>query len=89
MAINLYLSFQKLAFGLPIGSRPMLLLGVLLLFTGFQFISLGLLGEMQARIYHESQQKPIYSVRRILGEKRAGVPGRADFEKSTITWGVA
>ena len=66
MAINLYLSFQKLVLDLPIGGRPLLLLGVLLLFTGFQFISFGLLGEMLARIYHESQKKPIYSVRRIV-----------------------
>ena len=65
-AINLYLSFQKLVMGMAIGTRPLLLLGVLLLFTGFQFMSMGLLGEMLARIYHESQQKPIYSIRRIV-----------------------
>ncbi len=65
-AINLYLSFQKLVMGMAIGNRPLLLLGVLLLFTGFQFMSMGLLGEMLARIYHESQQKPIYSIRRIV-----------------------
>ena len=70
MAINLYLSFQKLVLGLPIGNRPLLLLGVLLLFTGFQFMSMGLLGEMLARIYHESQQKPIYAIRRV---QRGGV----------------
>ncbi len=66
MAVNLYLTFQKLVLGMAIGNRPLLLLGVLLLFTGFQFMSMGLLGEMLARIYHESQQKPIYSIRRIL-----------------------
>lgn len=66
IAINLYLSFQKLVMGMAIGGRPLLLLGVLLLFTGFQFMSMGLLGEMLARIYHESQQKPIYSIRRVV-----------------------
>ena len=66
MVINLYLSFQKLVLGMAIGNRPLLLLGVLLLFTGFQFMSMGLLGEMLARIYHESQQKPIYAIRRIV-----------------------
>ena len=70
MAINLHLSFQKLALGMAIGNRPLLLLGVMLTFTGFQFLSLGLLGEMLARIYYESQQKPIYSVRRILSGAR-------------------
>jgi hypothetical protein len=33
---------------------------------GLQFISLGLLGEMQARTYHESQGKPIYAIRKVI-----------------------
>lgn len=36
--------------GESIGSRPLLLLGVLLLVVGFQFISLGLLGEMVLKL---------------------------------------
>ncbi len=36
--------------GEPIGRRPLLLLGVLLLVVGFQFISLGLLGEMLLKL---------------------------------------
>jgi hypothetical protein len=28
-----------------------------------QFVSLGLIGEMVARTYHESQQKPIYLIK--------------------------
>jgi hypothetical protein len=39
---------------------------VLLIFTGMQFITLGLLGEMLARTYHESQDKPPYVIREIL-----------------------
>jgi glycosyltransferase involved in cell wall biosynthesis len=45
--------------------QPLLLLGILLIFTGFQLVTLGLLAEMQARTYHESQNKPIYAVREI------------------------
>ena len=37
-----------------------------LIFMGMQFISMGLLAEMQARTYHESQGKPIYVVRESL-----------------------
>ena len=44
----------------------MLLLAVLLILIGFQFISMGLLGEMLARTYHESQDKPIYVIKEIL-----------------------
>ncbi len=42
------------------------LLGILLVFTGVQLVTLGLLAEMQARTYHESQDKPIYVIRQVL-----------------------
>src|SRR3954468_9060063 len=45
---------------------PLLLLGILLIFTGFQLVTLGLLAELQVRTYHESQDKAIYVVREIL-----------------------
>ena len=45
---------------------PLLLLGILLIFTGFQLVTLGLLAELQVRTYHESQNKPIYVIREIL-----------------------
>jgi glycosyltransferase involved in cell wall biosynthesis len=49
-----------------IADRPLLLFGILLASTGVQLVSLGLLAEMQARTYHESQDKPIYAIREIL-----------------------
>jgi glycosyltransferase involved in cell wall biosynthesis len=49
-----------------IGERPLLMLAVLLVILGVQFLVMGLLGELIVRTYHESQQKPIYSVREIL-----------------------
>ena len=49
-----------------IANRPLLLLGILLIFTGVQLVTLGLLAEMQARTYHESQDKPIYVIRDVL-----------------------
>ena len=42
------------------------LFGVLLVFTGLQLVTLGLLAELQARTYHESQGKPIFVVREVL-----------------------
>jgi glycosyltransferase involved in cell wall biosynthesis len=45
---------------------PLLLLGILLIFTGFQLVTLGLLAELQVRTYHESQNKSIYVIRDIL-----------------------
>ncbi|HEB51085.1 MAG TPA: glycosyltransferase, partial [Desulfobulbus sp.] len=49
-----------------LGNRPLLLLAVLLIFMGMQFISMGLIAELQARTYHEAQDKPIYTVRKLL-----------------------
>ena len=49
-----------------IGNRPLLLFGILLVFTGVQLLTLGLLAELQARTYHESQDKPTYVVREVL-----------------------
>ncbi len=40
--------------------------GVLFVFTGVQLVTIGLLAEIQARTYHESQGKPVYVIRQIL-----------------------
>jgi glycosyltransferase involved in cell wall biosynthesis len=45
--------------------------GILFVFTGVQLLTMGLLGEMLARTYHESQNKPTYVIRDIL-ESPAG-----------------
>lgn len=66
--MGVYLTVQKFLYGTEIGGRPLLLLSVLLIVIGFQFITMGLLGEMLARTYHESQNKPIYVIKEILGE---------------------
>ena len=65
-AIVGYLGYVRLFAGQAIGDRPLLLLGILLLFAGMQLVTLGLLAELQARTYHESQNKPIYVVRDVL-----------------------
>lgn len=60
------LVFEKVVGGHPLANRPALLLAVLLVVVGVQFVSLGLLGEMLARTYHESQNKPIYVIKERL-----------------------
>jgi glycosyltransferase involved in cell wall biosynthesis len=61
-----YLLWIKYVAHEGIGNRPLLLFGILLAFTGVQLVTLGLLGEMQARTYHESTGKPIYVIRDVL-----------------------
>lgn len=57
------LVFEKVVLRWPLSNRPALLLAVLLVVVGIQFVSLGLIGEMIARTYHESQNKPIYVIK--------------------------
>jgi glycosyltransferase involved in cell wall biosynthesis len=64
--LALYYTVLKFVFHEPLWGKPGLILAVLLLFVGVQFISIGLLGEMQVRTYHEAQDKPIYAVRQII-----------------------
>ncbi len=65
--LGIYLSFMKLIYGIDLADRPMLLLAILLVMIGVQFVTMGLLGELTVRTYHESQNKPIYTVRDELG----------------------
>ena len=65
--LSLYLTIEKIFLGHQIGGRPLLLLGALLIIVGIQLIGMGLLGEMLVRVYHESQRKPTYVIKKILG----------------------
>jgi glycosyltransferase involved in cell wall biosynthesis len=47
-------------------NNPLLLLSVVLVIVGVQFILMGLLAELAVRTYHESQGKPTYVVREII-----------------------
>jgi len=48
---------------------PLPVITVVMLAIGFQFLLMGLLAEMLVRTYHESQAKPIYTVREKIGFK--------------------
>ena len=67
--IALVMTVQRQFFGIPLADRPLLFLAILLIFVGIQFVSLGLIAELQARTYHESQQKPVYYVREVVTTK--------------------
>jgi len=60
-----WLTYVRLTTTQGIAERPILLLGILLIVTGVQLVTLGLVAEMQARTYHESQDKPTYVIREI------------------------
>jgi glycosyltransferase involved in cell wall biosynthesis len=77
LIISVWLSIQRLFFGHSLANRPLLLLAVLLIVIGFQFIMLGLLAEIMVRAYHESSGKTIYAIREILDSESGSAPSVA------------
>ncbi|MBN1934025.1 MAG: glycosyltransferase family 2 protein [Anaerolineae bacterium] len=75
--IGAYLVISKIVRGLiggaeafkayQIGTSPWLMLAVLLIVLGAQFLTMGLLGELITRAYHEAQGKTIYAIRECIG----------------------
>lgn len=69
--INVYLLIIKLL-GQEIGGRPLLILGVLLMFIGIQFFTTGIIVDMLMKTYYESQSKRPFNIRKItnFGESK-------------------
>ena len=67
--LGTYLTVLKLGLGQDIGNRPLLILVVILFVTGVQLFCFGLLAELLMRTYHESQSRPIYRVRGVVGAR--------------------
>lgn len=60
-----WLAYVRLFGNQSIANRPLLLLGLNLMLFGVQLLTFGLLAELQARTYHESQDKPTYVIREV------------------------
>jgi glycosyltransferase involved in cell wall biosynthesis len=76
--VTLYLAGWKMLAGLrggwpafhavKLSERPLLLLAVMLVILGVQFMVMGLIAELTVRTYYETQNKPIYTIREIVGD---------------------
>ncbi|MEM8527112.1 MAG: glycosyltransferase family 2 protein [Bacteroidota bacterium] len=69
LLINAYFGVLKLM-GQDIWGRPLLILGFLLVIAGIQFITIGIVIELQMRTYYESQQKRPYKVRNVIENEK-------------------
>jgi glycosyltransferase involved in cell wall biosynthesis len=72
----LRLTYERMFLSVPMGNRPLMTLGVMLIIIGLQFLVFGLLAEVLARTYYESQHKKIYSVRRLIKNEESQGPPR-------------
>ena len=62
----LYLLIRRTFYGVPVFTSPLLQIGVMFFIMGFQSVLMGLIAELLARTYHESQQKPTYTIRKTI-----------------------
>ncbi len=62
----LFLFIRRTFYGVPVFTSPLLQIGVMFFIMGFQSVLMGLIAELLARTYHESQQKPTYTIRKTI-----------------------
>ncbi len=66
MIVLTYLIINRILFSEHMVRSPLLLMSMMLFIMGFQSILLGLIAELLARTYHESQHKPTYTIRKVI-----------------------
>ncbi len=64
-----YLFVRRVLFEVSVLASPFFLIGVMFFILGFQSILMGLIAELLARTYHESQAKPTYTIRETINIK--------------------
>ncbi len=64
--VTVYLIVERLFFNQPLSSRPLFILSIFMIFIGIQLITMGLLGELMMRTYHEGTGKSTYVIREIV-----------------------
>jgi hypothetical protein len=86
--VSLVLAFERIVYGMPLADRPLLLQGVHLIVVGIQFLSLGLVADLLARTYFESQGKRSYHVRKLVqgrGHHPAAAPQGSTLPQSALS----
>lgn len=86
----LWMTFQRFFYQVPMGSRPLLAVSVLMMMVGLQFLVFGLLAEVLARTYYESQEKPVYFIRHIheqgSADRSESREANADASANEASW---
>ncbi len=62
----IFLAVRRLGYGVSVLESPIFWMAILMAIMGFQSILMGLIAELQTRTYHESQNKPTYTVREVI-----------------------
>ena len=62
----LYLGIRRIVSKISPFSSPLFTIAIMIASMGFQSILMGLIAELLVRTYHESQNKPVYTVREVI-----------------------
>ena len=72
VCIELYLLVVKFGFGQDIGTRPLLIFGMMFILGGIQLFTIGIVMELLIRTYYESQSKRPYRIKKVsIGDGKA------------------
>lgn len=74
IVITGYLIILRLFFDQSLADRPLFILSIFMIFIGIQLITMGLLGELIMRTYHESTEKPTYFIKEIIDDEKDQAP---------------
>ena len=66
LAVLFYLFIRRVFFDIGVVTSPLFVMGTMIALMGFQSILMGLIAELLARTYHESQGKPTYTIRKVV-----------------------
>ena len=67
----IYLAVRRILYAISPFTSPLFTISVMVAIMGFQAILMGLIAELLARTYHESQDKPVYTVREVIRADKA------------------
>jgi len=66
IAMMLFLLVRRVGFGISVFDSPFFQMSTMIFILGFQSLLMGLIAELLARTYHESQGKPSYTINETI-----------------------
>lgn len=66
LLVLLFLAIRRIFWGVSVMASPLFIMAIMVFILGFQSILMGLIAELLARTYHESQGKTVYHIREMI-----------------------
>ncbi len=66
LLLLLFLAVRRIFWGISVMASPLFMMAIMVFILGFQSVLMGLIAELLARTYHESQGKTVYHIREMI-----------------------